>query len=242
MSLRRVFTEEPLRPGTLVSLRDDAANHVVRVLRLRRGDELVVFDGSGVDYDGRIADLSRDQVRVELGAGREIRSESNLDIVLLQGICRGARMDTVVQKATELGAKRIEPLLTQRSVVRLDEDQGTRKTGHWQRIAIAAAEQSGRSRITEVAEPQSFEVAVAATVGMPTRLLLDPAGTSLRELPPPATPLALLVGPEGGLTDAERDLATTAGFAAVRLGPRILRTETAPIAALAVLQFLAGDF
>ncbi len=244
MSLRRIYSEQPLRAGTLVSLRGDAASHVARVLRLRPGDELVVFDGSGRDYDGQITDLRGDEVGVQLGSAREILCESNLELVLLQGICRGSRMDTVVQKVTELGVHRIVPVLAQRSVVRLADGQAMRKLGHWRRIAIAAAEQSGRSRIPEILDPAPFEtaVAVAGASGVATRLLLDPAGSRLRELPPPASPLALLVGPEGGLSDPERDMAAASGFIAVRLGPRILRTETAPIAALAVLQFLAGDF
>jgi 16S rRNA (uracil1498-N3)-methyltransferase len=242
MSLRRIFSDQRLRAGTETRLDDAAANHVLRVLRLRRGDDLVLFDGSGCDFAGEIVSVLRDEVTVRLGPGREVSAESALETVLLQGICRGPRMDVVIQKATELGATRIVPVLAGRSVVRLDREQAARKRDHWWRVAVAAAEQSGRSRIPEVAEPCLPEAAIAAAPVAATRLALDPSGTSLRDIGPPASPVVLLVGPEGGLTDDERRLATERGFRPMSLGPRILRTETAPLAALAVLQFVAGDF
>jgi 16S rRNA (uracil1498-N3)-methyltransferase len=240
MTLRRIFSPHRLHPGASVTLTGDAANHVVKVLRLRRGECLVVFDGSGTDYDAEIAELGRDEVTVRVGEGSEVDAESALAITLLQGVCRGQRMDAVIQKATELGVARIQPVLAARSVVRVDTDHAARKQEHWQRVAVAAAEQSRRSRIPEVAEPRPLEQAVPRAAGFATRLMLDPGGASLGS-PALASPLALLVGPEGGLTEAEQRLAADFGFVAVRLGPRILRTETAPLAALAVLQFVAGD-
>jgi len=242
MTLRRIFSSRPLRAGGEATLDGDAANHVLRVLRLRTGDGLVVFDGSGTDYTARITRLGRDTVEVQVDAGRPVAAESPLEITLLQGVCRGPRMDTVVQKATELGVARIVPVLAGRSVVRLDEEQAERKQEHWRRVAIAAAEQSGRSRVPAVDPPRRLEEVVPAAEGYATRLTLDPGGRPLRELPPPASPVALLVGPEGGLTEAEGALAADFGFTPVRLGPRILRTETAPLAALALLQYVAGDF
>jgi 16S rRNA (uracil1498-N3)-methyltransferase len=242
MTLRRIFSDQRLQPDAEVSLGDDAASHMLRVLRLRRGDSLVVFDGSGTDFEAEITAVSREAVTVRVGRGHEVRSESPLEITLLQGVCRGPRMDTVVQKATELGVTRIRPVLTSRGVVRFDSEQAGRKRHHWQRVAIAAAEQSGRSRIPEVGEPQPFEDSVATAAGIATRLMLDPAGPGIRELGTPVSPVGLLIGPEGGLTPEERQFADSHGFTAVRLGPRILRTETAPLAALALLQFLAGDF
>jgi 16S rRNA (uracil1498-N3)-methyltransferase len=241
MPLRRIFSDQRLRQGGSVTLTGDAANHVLRVLRLRTGDHLVIFDGSGTDYEGEVTGIGRQDVTVRAGAGREVGNESPLSLTLLQGVCRGPRMDTVIQKATELGVTAIRPVLTVRSVVRVDEDRAGRKQEHWRRVAIAAAEQCGRSLVPDVAEPRKFEDAVPDTAELATRFLLDPEGTSLRTLGPPSSPTGLLVGPEGGLTDAERRLAEDFGFRAVRLGPRILRTETAPLAALALLQFLAGD-
>jgi 16S rRNA (uracil1498-N3)-methyltransferase len=241
MRQHRIYSSEPLRTGTRVTIAGDAAMHVTKVLRLRPGDALVVFDGSGADYEAEIETLGRDRVTVLVGAGRMLDAESPLAITLLQGVCRGQRMDTVVQKATELGVARIEPVLASRSVVRIAGDQAGRKQEHWQRIAIAAAEQSGRSRVPAVAEPRRLEEALPALTAPSARYLLDPDGAALRDLPPPASPLVLLVGPEGGLTGEERRLAGGFGFRAVRFGPRIMRTETAPLAALAILQYLAGD-
>jgi len=241
MSLRRIYSDQRLCAGTVTVLRGDAANHVLRVLRLRCGDRLVVFDGSGTDFDAGIIGLGRDEVQLEVGHGRGIHSETPLAVTLFQGISRGPRMDTVIQKATELGVARIQPVLTVRGVVRLDGDGAGRKREHWQRVAVAAAEQSGRSRVPEVAEPGPLEVLVPASTTYPTRLQLDPQGEPVRTLGALAGPVALLVGPEGGLSEAEIRLAADFGYRRLRLGPRILRTETAPLAALAVLQFVAGD-
>lgn len=242
MPLRRIFSEQRLRSGATVTIGGDAANHILRVLRLRTGDSLVIFDGFGIDYEGEITRPDRDEVAVLVGAGHEVRTESPFEITLLQGVCRGPRMDTVIQKATELGVTRIQPVLAGRSVVRLDDDQTGRKRQHWQRVAVAACEQSGRSHVPEVGEPRMLEEVLPDTAHLATRWLLHPDAEGIRETARPASPLGLLVGPEGGLTEAERRLAVDFGFTAVRLGPRILRTETAPLAALAVLQFLAGDF
>lgn len=242
MPLRRIYSDQPLQTGAAVTLRADAANHVLRVLRLRRGDTLVLFDGSGSDYAGEITALGRDSVTMAVGTGHPVENESPLAVTLVQGVCRGARMDTVVQKATELGVARIRPVLTARSVVKLDEARGDRRQAHWQRVAVAAAEQSGRSRVPVVEEPVTFAAALPVLAGYAVRLLLDPQGEPLRALSLAREPLALLIGPEGGLSPDELRLARDDGFRPVRLGPRILRTETAPLAALAVLQFLAGDF
>ncbi len=241
MSLRRIYSVSPLRTGTATTLDGDAANHILRVLRLRVGDELVVFDGSGRDYAAQVTTLRKDAVTVAVGAGHDVAAESPLRVTLFQGVCRGPRMDTVIQKATELGVARIEPVLMERSVVRLGEENADRKRGHWQRVAIAAAEQCGRSEVPAVGEPRSFDAAIEDAGAHTTRWLLDPGGESLRAAAAAASPLALLIGPEGGLTAVEREIAATVGFRALKLGPRILRTETAPLAALAVLQFIAGD-
>ncbi|MCC7490187.1 MAG: 16S rRNA (uracil(1498)-N(3))-methyltransferase [Gammaproteobacteria bacterium] len=241
MSLRRIYSDQRLTPGATASLRGDAANHVLRVLRLRRGDRLLVFDGSGTDFEAEITELRRDQVQLQLGSGHAADVESPLAVTLFQGVSRGPRMDTVIQKATELGVARIQPVLAARSVVRLDEAGAGRKREHWQRVAVAAAEQSGRSRVPMVAEPGPLEILVPASVDHATRLQLDPTGESINALGPVTGPVALLIGPEGGLTEAEVRLAADFGYRRLRLGPRILRTETAPLAALAVLQFVAGD-
>jgi 16S rRNA (uracil1498-N3)-methyltransferase len=242
MSLRRIYSRQPLRSGQTIRLEGDAASHITRVLRLRIGDTVAVFDGGGWDYEAEITALGRGEVSVRTGAGRTICTESPADITLLQGICRGPRMDAVVQKATELGVTRIEPMFAERSVLRLEAHQLERKQEHWLRVAISACEQCGRARIPGIGRPRPLATVLAEPSSWTTGLLLDPsAEATLATSHKRGDTLALLVGPEGGLTEAELRLATDSGFRAVRLGPRILRTETAPVAALAILQFLVGD-
>lgn len=242
MPLRRIYSDEPLRESGTVALTGEAANHIAKVLRLRVGDTLLVFDGSGRDFDAEITGFRRDGVSVAIGTGHDVATESPANITLLQGVCRGPRMDTVIQKATELGVTRIRPVLTERSVVRLDADHSERKQEHWRRVAISACEQCGRSRIPDVASPVPLDSALGQADASQVKLLLDPgAAAAMAGMTPDGGPIALLIGPEGGLTENELRLAADCGFRGVRLGPRILRTETAPLAALAVLQFLVGD-
>jgi len=224
-----------------VHLGEQTSVHVIRVLRLRLGDPITVFDGSGNDYAGEIVGTARRGVEVRVGAGRPVDMESPLRLVLLQGLCRGPRMDIVVQKATELGVSEIRPVLGERAVVRLAEERTAGRTEHWQRVAVSACEQCGRSRIPPVHAPAPLVEALAALEPGTHGLMLDPRAESGLPTAPLAPGLALLIGPEGGLTEAERELALSHSFAPVRLGPRILRTETAPLSALSILQFVSGD-
>ena len=206
------------------------------------GDAVTLFNGDGQDYPARIDALGRDSVDVEVIGRSPARAESPLAITLVQGIARAERMDLVVQKATELGVAAIVPVATARSVVRLDAGSRERKTAHWRGIAVAACEQSGRARIPVIAEPQTLAAWLEKPPSSGARLLLSPdAEGSLAAAAQGAREIELLVGPEGGLEDGERRAALDAGFRACRLGPRVLRSETAAIAALAVLQSVAGD-
>jgi 16S rRNA (uracil1498-N3)-methyltransferase len=253
MRLTRVFVDTPLEPGTRITLEGGAASHVTRVLRLRTGDALTLFNGQGGEYAAGIDKAHGEAVTVAVGERRTEERESPLDLTLAQGISRGERMDFVVQKATELGVRQLVPLLTERSVVRLDAPQVHRKLNHWHAIAIAACEQSGRNRLPEVMAPATLRdflrSAAQASVGggtgaagAPTRLLLSPAATlRIAEVPRPQSGVMVLIGPEGGLAEAEEEAARDAGFIPVRMGPRVLRTETAAIAALALLQQQFGD-
>lgn len=241
MRLTRVFVDAPLAAGARVTLPPEAAAHLTRVLRLGPGDPCVVFNGAGGEYPARIASAGRRDVAVVLGAHDPVERESPLRIVLLQALARGERMDFVVQKATELGVAAIRPVHTEHSGVRLDERQSTRKRDHWRGIAIAACEQCRRNRVPELLEPLPLDAALTASPdGVRLTLSLDlppvPAATFGA-----ATTVTLLVGPEGGLSSAEESLAAHHGFQALRLGPRVLRTETAALAAIAALQALAGD-
>jgi len=249
MSPPRVFVDLALASGGEIALPADVAAHVVRVLRLRAGEALTLFDGRGGEYAGTLLEAGgRDRPpRVAVGAHAPVERESPLVLTLLQGVARGERMDLIVQKATELGAARLVPLATERGVVRLDEHGAGKRVAHWRAVAIAACEQCGRNRLPRIDPVTPFERIADSVRGLALaagpRLLLDPLAQRplAAALSPGATAATLLVGPEGGLTHQELEQARIAGFEAVRLGPRVLRTETAPLAALAVLQALAGD-
>ena len=241
MRLIRVFAEAALAQGARVSLTGSAAAHAQRVLRLEAGDALTLFNGDGHDYPSRIAGFGRGTVEVTVEGRGDARPESPLAVTLVQGIARSERMDLMVQKATELGVAAILPVTTARSVVRLDRETRERKLAHWRGIAVAACEQCGRARIPSIVAP----VPLAECLGAPAagaRLLLAPdAPLSLADAARGQSSIEVLVGPEGGLEDGERDAALAAGFRTCRLGPRVLRSETAAIAALAILQSVAGD-
>ncbi len=242
MRLTRVYAAGPLAEGALIALEPRTAAHLTRVLRLTVGAALAVFDGVGHEHDARIETLRDRGLELRIGPPRTPPSLSPLAITLAQGISRGEHMDYAVQKATELGVWCIAPLFCERSVVRLDAEQAVRKLEHWRGVAIAAAEQCGRADLPRILPPRRLgeHLAVArAAAGL--RLVLAPqAAASLRELPA-ASALEILIGPEGGLTDDEIALAAHAGYTGVRLGPRVLRTETAAAAAIAALQTLYGD-
>ncbi len=242
MRLTRVYVDAPLTPGERVALQGSAATHITRVLRLRPGDALTLFNGHGGEYAASLAEARGGRLSVAVGEAQPIERESALGLTLAQGVSRGERMDLVVQKATELGVGGIAPVFTERSVVRLSVPQAARKLEHWRAIAVGACEQSGRNRLPQLSAP----VPLADFLKAPapgTRLLLSPGGAlRIQDLARPAGAVTVLIGPEGGLTEAERASAVAAGFTPVRLGPRVLRTETAAIAALSVLQSAFGDF
>ncbi len=242
MRMNRVHAEQPLAAGLELALPDAAAYHVARVLRLRPGAPLVLFDGSGADFRAEIVAVEGDRVRVRVGERTAGLRESPLAITLVQAVSRSERMDWTLQKATELGVRRIQPVLSSRSVVRLDERQAAKKLRHWQAIVAGACEQCGRSVVPEVGPPVELGRYLSGSPREGQRLVLSPNGpASLAGLPSAARRVELLIGPEGGLDDAELEAAGRSGFAPVRLGPRVLRTETAGLVALAVLQALWGD-
>lgn len=242
MRLTRIHVAGPLLSGERCTLAGDAANHIARVLRLAVGDALVLFDGGGGEYAGRIEAMGKGAVVVAVGERYAVERESPRSLVLMQGISRGERMDWVIQKATELGVSRLVPVLTERSVVRLDARQARAKQQHWQGVAVGASEQSGRDRVPEVALPLPLAQALRELAAGGMRLLLSPAGaTDLGGLDCPPGPLTVLIGPEGGFAEGEERAALAQGFVALRLGPRVLRTETAAVAALALLQHRFGD-
>ena len=241
MRLIRVHVDAPLAEGARVMLAGSAAAHVRRVLRLEAGDALTLFNGDGGDYPSRVTGFGHGTVEVAIEGRAAARAESPLAITLVQGIARAERMDFVVQKATELGVAAIVPVATARSVVRLDRDTGGRKLAHWRGIAIAACEQCGRARIPSIDVPAPLAERLAASPAGARFLLAPDATRTLAVAALGESTVEVLVGPEGGLDDDERAAAFAAGYHACRLGPRVLRSETAAIVALAILQSVAGD-
>ena len=238
----RLFVHSPLATGQTLVLEGEAAAHLGRVLRARAGEPVTLFDGSGPEFEGEVKAAGRRDVELSVGARREADRESRLELVLLQGVCRNERMDWVVRKATELGVSAIRPVLTARSVVKIDPARTAARIEHWRAIAISACEQCGRNLLPDILPPLAVAPALAAHAGA-TGVLLDPEAKGGPDSVQHARsrPLCLLVGPEGGLDERERAAARKAGYAGIRLGPRILRTETAALTGLTLLQAKFGD-
>lgn len=241
MSAPRFYCALALAAGHTVTLPAETFHHAVRVRRLRVGDELVLFAGDGREALGSLVAVHRDAADAAISAVSAADRESPLHVTLLQGLSAGDRMDYTLQKVVELGVAAVAPVTTQRSVVRLDRDRAEKRHAHWRQIVIAACEQSGRNRIPEVLPVVSLPEGLAAVLATQRFVLSFDGGTRLRDLAAPAGPIALLAGPEGGLTADEERAARDAGFAPLSLGPRVLRTETAAVAALAAMQASWGD-
>lgn len=240
----RIHIDAPLTVGAETALPAQAGEHVARVLRLAAGDPLVLFNGDGHDCHATITAIGKRDVRVRVLDRQAVARESPLQLTLAQGVARGEKMDLIVQKATELGVARIVPLLTERSEVKLDAARADKRLAHWRAVAASACEQSGRARLPEILAAQALPAWLASLDGdAAMRLALLPEATaSARALRPDGSGALLVVGPEGGLGERDTTLLHEAGFSGLRLGPRILRTETAGLAALAALQALHGDF
>jgi 16S rRNA (uracil1498-N3)-methyltransferase len=236
----RLYCENALSSGADIKLSERAARHV-QALRLQVGDALTLFDGSGDEWSATLSTLSKRGSFATLQQRRRVERESSLSVHLLQGVCAGDRMDIVLQKATELGVAAIQPIAALRSIVRLPAERQQRRQVHWQNVAIAACEQCGRNIIPPVAPSIGLGEYLSTAPREGLRIMLNPMGEHrLAQIQRPAS-VNLLIGPEGGLTPDEIELAGLHGFISVRFGPRILRTETAPLAALAAMQSLWGD-
>ena len=243
MAITRLFCPINLAHRAQADLTSGAAHHAIRVLRLKRGDEVRLFNGEGGEYDANIHRVDKDSVTVDIGRHHDSERESKLRVCLAQAITTGDKMDYTLQKAVELGVTRIQPLQTNRAVVRLNQERAEKRLQHWQNVVISACEQCGRNTVPRVANILPFEEWVATTDPAMMRFMLSPyAEQSLRDCPKPSGEVSLVIGPEGGLNQAEVAFAQVKGFSSVRMGPRVLRTETAPLAALAAMQVLWGDF
>ena len=240
MRLTRIYYDGNIETGTSITLAAGTSHHLVRVLRQRRGANVHVFNGRGGEYLGCMLDENPKHAELRIDAFIDSDTESSLSIMLLQGICRADRMDMIVQKAVELGVHRIVPVLCQHGS-HLNSSGLAKKHERWRQIAIGACEQSARTRVPEIAEAANLPIAVAASASQ-CKLLLDPAtGIGLKQLGGNAGSISILIGPEGGLAPDEVQAARDAGFQSLKFGPRVLRTETAGIAAIAACQLLWGD-
>lgn len=245
MSTSRFYTPENLELGIITALPNNAAAHASRVLRLTVGDNATLFNGDGYDYLCELMTITKSTVTAKVIKKMIVASESPLNITLLQAISSGDRMDYTIQKAIELGVNKIQPINSQRSVVKLTGERAEKRKEHWQNVVISACEQSGRAIVPQV--NSAITLANWLSHNPPqaesTRITLSPIATqTLQDLPAPTGEIYLLIGAEGGLTQDEIDLASSQGFKPVQLGKRILRTETAALAAVSAMQIIWGDF
>jgi 16S rRNA (uracil1498-N3)-methyltransferase len=241
MRIPRIFTEQSLSSGAAVTLEEGPSRHVGKVLRMQAGRELILFNGQGGQYQACITHAGKKSVEVEIGDFSESSKNSPLEIELAIGLSKGDRFDFVLQKATELGITKISPLITERSEVKLNAERLEKKMASWQQIIIAACEQCQLNIIPSLAAPQKLEAWLESCESDLKLVLHHRSDAKLADMSKPKN-LALLIGPEGGLSAEEIQQAQTAGCRALTLGPRVLRTETAPIAALSLAQYLWGDF
>ena len=247
MANLRFYTNLPLIVGSNIQLSESAAAHATRALRLNVGDSGIVFNGDGFDYNCTLTEIKKQTVLAVVNSAKKITNESPLNITLFQAISSGERMDFTIQKAVELGITSIQPFKSQRSVVKLSNERAEKRTEHWQNVAISACEQSGRAYVPTVSAPlnasQLFAHLNKISEANAYKIMLVPNATNcLKTMQKPSGNIYLLIGAEGGLSDDEIALSVTHGFQAVQLGPRVLRTETAALAAIAAMQTLWGDF
>jgi 16S rRNA (uracil1498-N3)-methyltransferase len=244
--LNRIYFTGELQAGRRCVLPPPQAHHAVRVLRLKAGDAVVLFNGDGAEYAAVISEAGRDRLVLEVTGRAAVDRESPLAVTLAQAVSGGERMDYTVQKAVELGAAVIQPLTAERSVVRLQGERAAKRAEHWQAVVVASCEQCGRNRLPRVQPLLMFDAYLAGEAARrdgTLRLMLSPrSARGLRDLDRPAGAIVLLAGPEGGFSPQEERAAEHAGFLPARVGPRVLRTETAAVAALAAMQTLWGDF
>lgn len=238
----RFYLPDILAPDTLITLPDASAHHAARVLRLSVGDAVTLFNGRGGEWAGHIHHIGKRAVDVHVAAWQDVERETPLRITLVQGISSGERMDYTLQKAVELGVHAVQPVACVRSVVKLSGERADKRRNHWQNLVIAACEQCGRNRVPEVADIAALPAWLAQPATASLKLMFAPdAQHTLHALPRPGGDVTVLAGPEGGFAADEYSAALTAGFVPIRLGPRVLRTETAALAALSAMQTLWGD-
>jgi 16S rRNA (uracil1498-N3)-methyltransferase len=243
MRIPRIYTAQELPVGAEILLPEQAGEHAVRVLRLERGHPLILINGDGREYEAELGSLARRAVTAIIKHARTVDREGTLSITLVQSIARGEKMDWILQKATELGVSRVVPLITERTEVKLDEERAERRMAHWASVIESACEQCGRTTLPVLSAPQRIDRWLTGLEFDGVRLAMIPDGEmTVRELPSISAGVMVVVGPEGGLSEQDVGMLRLANFMGVKLGPRILRTETAGVAVIAALQAVYGDF
>jgi 16S rRNA (uracil1498-N3)-methyltransferase len=241
MRISRIYTDQPIKQDSPILLFGQQAHYLSKVLRLKANAKLILFNGDGYEYKSLITDIDKHSITLEIKEAALANSESPLHTILGLGLSRGERMDLAIQKSTELGVTEIVPLFTEFSEVKLQGERLHKKMRHWQQVAISASEQSGRNCIPKLHPPQELS-SWCSNLDCKRKLIFESSAVKALPAQENTTQVALLIGPEGGFSEYEIKNALNSGFIAVRLGPRILRTETAPIAALTSLQLIWGDF
>jgi 16S rRNA (uracil1498-N3)-methyltransferase len=243
MRIPRLYIPEVAASGGIVTVTGQTAHHVIKVLRLRPGSAIRLFNGHGAEWDAVLLESNRSEIRLEVCSPVEAIAASSLSITLAQGIARNDRMDFILQKSVELGVSSIQPLWMQRCQSRLRNERLEKRMQHWRGVIINACEQCGRSTLAELYNPENYTGWISKQNPSALGLMLQPESTQvLNDHPPQGRDIVVLVGPEGGLTTEEQRLAELSGFTGIRLGQRILRTETAALSALASMHTLWGDF
>jgi len=243
MRIPRLYIPEVAASGEIVTVTGQTAHHVIKVLRLRPGSAIRLFNGHGAEWDAVLLESNRSEIRLEVCSPVEAIAASSLSITVAQGIARNDRMDFILQKSVELGVSSIQPLWMQRCQSRLRNERLEKRMQHWRGVIINACEQCGRSTLAELYNPENYTGWISKQNPSALGLMLQPESTQvLNDHPPQGRDIVVLVGPEGGLTTEEQRLAELSGFTGIRLGQRILRTETAALSALASMHTLWGDF
>ncbi len=241
MRIPRIYLPAPLSNNSEIDLDANAFNHCIKVLRLKQGYKIILFNGEGGEYEAELSNVQRRSASAKIGRFIDSTTESPLNITLAQCISRGDKMDYSIQKAVELGVTAIQPLFSERCGVKLQQDRQDKKQGQWQNIAISACEQSGRNQIPLIHSPQNLDDWLESCTADCKLTLAPSSHTTLKQLDKPTGDIAVLIGPEGGLSDQEIEATTQHGFTGISLGPRILRTETAGLVVLSTLQHQWGD-
>ena len=243
--MNRFYHSKSININENIVMDDFAAHHALKVMRLKNNDQLILFNGDGSDYTGQVINISKRQVKVSIKSKKNIRSESNLRVILLQALTSSEKMDLIIQKTTELGISEIQPIVCERSIVKIKKEKIEKKLSHWRQVAIAACEQCGRAKIPKIHEPENITKYLERIIesDKDTKIILSPeASKSLDNIAPNIKQdIKVLIGPEGDFTKKELDLSIQNGFSPIKIGPRILRTETAPISILSILQYKYGD-